>query len=84
LGLSINKIKMVFDPIKRATATVRTNAIGAIAGGIAGVMLVRRYMPTKGWLVMSAAILGGALGGAYAQGKLKAYSGSKKSGNQAK
>ena len=75
---------MVFDPLKRATAIVQNNVIGAIAGGVAGVMLVRRYTPMRGWVGLTVAVVGGALGGAFAQYKLKAYSGSKKSGNEAK
>ncbi len=75
---------MVFDPIKRASAFVRVNPIGAIAGGVAGVMLMRRYTPMRGWLGLTIGVVGGAFGGAFAQSKLKAVSGSKKSANAAK
>jgi uncharacterized protein YcfJ len=74
----------VLDPIKRAKGVISANIIGGIIGGVAGVMLVRKYMPTKGWLVMTVGALGGALGGAFAQSKLKAYSGSKKSADETK
>jgi outer membrane lipoprotein SlyB len=75
---------MVFDPIKRATAYIQVNPLGAIAGGVAGVMLVRRYTPMRGWVGLTVAVLGGALGGAFAQSKIKAMVGSQKSANQAK
>lgn len=74
----------ILDPLKRAKGVISSNAIGAIAGGVAGIMLVRKYMPTRGWLGITVGALGGALGGAFAQNKLKAYSGSKKSGSQIK
>jgi hypothetical protein len=72
------------DPIKRAKGVISSNIIGGIIGGVAGVMLVRKYMPTKGWLVMTVGALGGVLGGAFAQSKLKAYSGSKTSADETK
>jgi outer membrane lipoprotein SlyB len=74
----------VLDPIKRARAFVSTNVLGAVAGGIGGIMLVRKYSPNKGWLAMTIGVLGGAVGGAMIQSKLKALSGSKKSADAAK
>ena len=74
----------VLDPFKRASAFVTVNPIGAIAGGVAGVMLIRRYTPMRGWLGLTIGVVGGAVGGAFAQSKLKSFSGSKKSASQAK
>lgn len=74
----------VFDPMKRAKAFVATNPLGAIAGGVAGVMLIRRFTPMRGWLGLTIGVVGGAVGGAFAQSKLKSFSGSKKSINEAK
>ena len=75
---------MVLDPIKRASAFVRTNPIGAIAGGVAGVMLIRRFTPMRGWLGLTIGVVGGAVGGAFAQSKVKSLAGSKKSADAAK
>jgi hypothetical protein len=74
----------VLDPMKRAKAFVVANPLGAIVGGITGILLVRKYSPNKGWIVMTVAVLGGVISGAYVQGKLKAFSGSKKSETQTK
>jgi uncharacterized membrane protein len=74
----------VLDPMKRAKAFIATNPLGAVAGGVAGIMLMRRFTPMRGWLGMTIGVVGGAVGGAYAQSKLKSFSGSKKSAAQAK
>jgi uncharacterized membrane protein len=74
----------VLDPMKRAKAFVATNPLGAIAGGVAGVMLIRRFTPMRGWLGLTIGVVGGAVGGAFAQSKLKSFSGSKKSADAAK
>lgn len=74
----------VLDPMKRAKAFVATNTLGAVAGGIAGVLLVRRFTPMRGWLGMTIGVLGGAVSGAMIQSKVKAISGSKKSADEAK
>lgn len=74
----------VLDPMKRAKAFVATNPLGAIAGGVAGVMLIRRFTPMRGWLGLTIGVVGGAVGGAFAQSKLKSFSGSKKSNDAAK
>ncbi len=70
----------IFDPLKTAKATVKANMLGAVGGGVAGVMLVRKYSPRKGWLAMTVGVVGGLVGGAFLQSKLRAKSGSVKSG----
>lgn len=75
---------MVFDPIKRAKAIISVHPLGAIAGGIAGVWLVKKYLPMSGIPTLIVGALGGSLGGAYAQYTLKSYTGNKKSNEQAK
>ena len=74
----------VLDPMKRAKSFVSTNVLGAVVGGVAGIMLVRRFTPMRGWVGLTIGVLGGALGGAYAQHSLKAMSGAKKSEQAAK
>ena len=70
----------ILDPLKTAKATVKANMLGAVGGGVAGVMLVRKYSQKKGWLAMTLGVVGGLVGGAFLQSKLKAKSGSVKSG----
>jgi|TARA_R110000744_G_scaffold232318_2_gene350391 uncharacterized membrane protein YeaQ/YmgE (transglycosylase-associated protein family) len=70
----------ILDPLKVTKSTVKANMLGAVGGGVAGVMLVRKYAPTKGWLSMTLGVVGGLVGGAFLQSKLKAKKGSIKSG----
>jgi uncharacterized membrane protein len=74
----------VFDPYQRLKATVKTNNLGAVAGAVSGVMLLRRYTPLRGWVGIVVGVFGGAIGGAYAQQNIKGYMGSKKSANSIK
>lgn len=74
----------VFDPYKRAKAIISQNAIGALAGAVGGIMLVRRFTPMRGWIGLTIGVVGGAVGGAFTQYKLKSFTGSKKSADAAK
>lgn len=74
----------VFDPYMRLKATLKTNGLGAVGGGIAGVMLIKRFTPMRGWLGITIGVIGGAIGGAYLSQTIKAKTGSKKSSDAAK
>jgi outer membrane lipoprotein SlyB len=74
----------VLDPVNKVRAMVSTNVLGAIGGGIAGVYLVRKYMPNKGWVYTALGVVGGALGGSYVQSMLKASSGLNKTSKEIK
>lgn len=74
----------VFDPLKKAQAMVSTNMLGSVGGAVAGFLLVRKYMPNRGWVASGLGILGGALGGAYVQSMITSKRGEKKSAEQAK
>ena len=69
----------ILDPLKTAKATVRANMFGAVGGGVAGVMLVRKYSTRKDLLAMTVGAVVGLVGGAFLQSKLTAKSGSLKS-----
>jgi len=74
----------ILDPLKTVKAKVSTNILGSIGGGVAGVMLVKKYSPRKGWLAMTLGVIGGAISGAYVQSKIVAKKGEVSSSKEAK
>lgn len=70
----------ILDPLKTAKSTVKANTLGAVGGGVAGVLLVRKYSSRKDWLAMTVGAVVGLVGGAFLQSKLTAKRGSLKSG----
>jgi uncharacterized membrane protein len=74
----------VFDPIPRLKATLKTNGVGSVGGAVAGIVLIKRFTPMRGWLGITIGVIGGAIGGAYLSQQIKAKTGSKKSSQAAK
>ena len=57
----------VFDPGKMSRAMMTQNKIGAVAGGVVGFMTLRKFSPTSPWYIKMIGVIGGMVGGAYAQ-----------------
>ena len=74
----------VLDPLKVARATISTNVIGSIAGGVAGFMAMRKYSPSSPWYIKTIGVAGGIVAGAYAQRMLTQKTGCLKSSAEAK
>tara|TARA_R110001592_G_scaffold53126_2_gene163025 strand:+ start:970 stop:1206 length:237 start_codon:yes stop_codon:yes gene_type:complete len=61
----------VFDPGKMGKAIILTNKVGAVAGGIAGFLLIQKYSIQSSTIKKALAVIAGVVAGGYAQNALK-------------
>ena len=75
---------MVNDPIKQATATVKNNVVGALAGAGLTYFAMNRYTSVSNKFLKIGIVLAGGVAGAMAQSKFGAKAGFRKSAETAK
>jgi hypothetical protein len=61
----------VFDPGKLTRAMIQTNKLGAAAGAVLGFMAMRKFVPSSPWYIKTIGVIGGIVGGAYAQNAIR-------------